>query len=107
MKGRGIIFKLGNRCIVVAKDEKTHTEPEKTTGFDVAKTAIDAILAQSTRTTSEYYMHENAEKIYKIAKNSSSPRVRAYAIKALSTVSSKMTSSYYANEISEYIEELV
>jgi len=106
MKGRGVIFKLGNKCIVIAKDETKHIDSEKATNVDVAKTAISAILLQSSRTDSDYYLHDHAEKINKIAKNSKNASTRAYAINALAKILSRTTSNYYASKISEYIEEL-
>ena len=72
----------------------------------INKTAINAILLQSSRTDSDYYLHDHAEKINKIAKNSKNASTRAYAINALAKILSRTTSNYYASKISEYIEEL-
>lgn len=110
MKGRGVIFKLGDRCIVFAKDDKkteaVKTKPADNGNADPAIAAINAVLMQAIRQPSEYYKCEDAKKIYKIAKKSSSPKVRAHAINALSKVSGNMTSAYYATTVSEYITEL-
>ena len=107
MKGRGIIFKIGNRCVVIAKDEKKRdNETSKSTAADVAKAAINGIYNDSTRTDNEYYITRHAERIYKIAKKSPAPSVRIHAIDVLDKVSGRLKNGYYINRISELKENL-
>ena len=109
MKHKGIIFKLGDQCLIIAKDDSkpSSSNHAKANSAEVAKSAINGIYLDSQKDISEYYMYENAKRIYNIATKSSDPAVRVYAIETLGKISNRMYSSYYINCISSLKEKLV
>lgn len=78
--------------------EWDENEPEQAALISIYKSALT--------NGSEYYVFEDAKRIYRIAEKTNNDRTKSIAIRLLGSISEHIVSTYYKSEITKKIDKL-